>query len=450
MSEDVLLRFLDGGLIDVGGDDAKLEKLRATATDLATSLGAEPSKATAFALVAFDPEAPADDPVVHEALAALKRRWTTYVNTFSGVPISVVRAMLLDALMQASAADDRVGVAFVSSARNALPFMEAGNEQAIWTDVVTEIETRIDARSESEWATPSSITVPRVAFELPQTTAPKAKATQLNRENIKTRMRAAVGPHFNSPQQGNVATGGNPHWPQANAPWVTEFGERMGEALAEVIEASAKQFAVEPPNLSTPFKALLSAVTNYVDTTLQAVTGATTGLQRRTNLLWWKEALFSPSARVSYRDLPLPVAATLMAFDLHQQVPSFSPASVAAFLSEAVGTLPSLDRQKTYPLTEIVTVVQKHPALSILRTAAKALVAPPVGRGPVVSLIAYPDAVGSEIEPEFRRLTGVPADVKITLPQWATWTFRELLAGRAAREADARPNVIEAAEADEA
>ena len=31
MSETVLLRFLESGLINVGGDDAKLEKLRATA-----------------------------------------------------------------------------------------------------------------------------------------------------------------------------------------------------------------------------------------------------------------------------------------------------------------------------------------------------------------------------------------------------------------------------------
>jgi hypothetical protein len=157
VSESVLLRFLSSGLIDVGGDDVKLEKLTAAAADLAAALKKAPSKAAPFALIAFDPRAPVDDPVVREGLQALKDRWATYVNTFSGPPIAVVRAMLLDTLAHAAAEDDRIGVAFVTSARNALPFMEAGDERAIWADVVTQIEERVDARTEAEWTTPSSI-----------------------------------------------------------------------------------------------------------------------------------------------------------------------------------------------------------------------------------------------------------------------------------------------------
>ena len=79
----------------------------------------------------------------------------------------MIRAMLLDALVQAAGDDDKVGVAFVTSARNALPFMEAGNERAIWADVVRDIERRVDARAEAEWAVPSSITVPGMTFEAP-------------------------------------------------------------------------------------------------------------------------------------------------------------------------------------------------------------------------------------------------------------------------------------------
>ena len=56
MSDDVLLRFLSSGLIDVGGDDTKLEKLRGTAGDLAAALKKTPSKTSSFALVAFDPD----------------------------------------------------------------------------------------------------------------------------------------------------------------------------------------------------------------------------------------------------------------------------------------------------------------------------------------------------------------------------------------------------------
>src|SRR3954449_10959781 len=45
VSEDVLLRFLDNGLIDIGRDDAKLERLQLTAGDLAETLKKTPGKA---------------------------------------------------------------------------------------------------------------------------------------------------------------------------------------------------------------------------------------------------------------------------------------------------------------------------------------------------------------------------------------------------------------------
>jgi hypothetical protein len=123
-----------------------------------------------------------------------------------------------------------------------------------------------------------------------------------------------------------------------------------------------------------------------------------------------------------------------MAFDLHQQVPSFSPASVWAFLSETVAALPDMDRQKTYALHEIVAEAQTHRSLSEFRNVATSFADPPAGRGPVVALIAYPGADGSRVESDFRRFTGVSPKVQVTLSNWATWVFRELMAGRAARE----------------
>ncbi len=51
----VLQRFLNNGLIDVGGDDAKLEKLSHAAKDLAGILRKKLSKALNYLLIAFDP-----------------------------------------------------------------------------------------------------------------------------------------------------------------------------------------------------------------------------------------------------------------------------------------------------------------------------------------------------------------------------------------------------------
>jgi hypothetical protein len=303
VSEDVLVRFLSKGLIDVGGDDAKLEKLRSTAGDLAEALKKAPEKAASFSLIAFDPNAPAADPVVKEALEALRKRWATYVNTFAGTPVLVVRAMLLDALARAAASDDRIGVAFVTSARNVLPFMEVGDEKAIWADVVAEIEKRVDGRAEKEWATPESVSVPPFSFKAAKEPAPQVIAGQVNRDDFVTNFQNAAGP---PPQQNPAA------WAQ--------FGTRMTQAVGEMVDAAVAKISISGIDVSKPLNQLATAVTSYVEGTLASFSNATAGLERRTGLLWWKEALYSSSARVSYRDLAPDAAAALMALDLHNQI----------------------------------------------------------------------------------------------------------------------------------
>lgn len=424
-----MLRFLSAGLIDVGGDDAKLEKLRETAADLAAKLKKTPSKALPFALIAFDPEAPAEDPVIGEAMEALQKRWATYVNTFSGRPVLVLRAVLLEALVQAASENDKIGVAFVTTARNTLPFMEAGNEEAIWADVIQDIEQHLDARAEAEWATPETINVPVMTFQPPAAIEVSRPQVSIDKAKLAEKFEAAAGP--NSPKR---ATGGNPHWPQQNQAWVGEFGNWMAAAVAEALSAVVKGFEIKPINLAGPLQALAQAVSTHVDETLKVMSRATAGLQRRTNLIWWKETLYSPSARLSYRAMPASTAAALMAFDLHRQVPTLSPASVAAFLHETVLNLPSLAVDESRPIRDLLTEASSSDQLAPLRQVAAELVPEPIGRGPILGLIGHGAHQSPLDDCEFRRMVGVPPNTALTVPQWATWVFRELQAVRATRE----------------
>jgi hypothetical protein len=426
----MLLRFLTGGLIDVGGDDAKLEKLTATSNDLTAVLKKAPAKAASFALVAFDPETPAVDPVIQGAVEALRKRWPTYVNTFAGTPVAVIRAMLLDALIQAARDDEKVAVAFVTSARNVLPFTEAGGERRIWADVVQELEVQIDTRAEAEWATPSSIILQGLDFPTPPTVDVRASSKRANKDTLLTKVEAASGPQSKS----GTATGGNPYWPNSAQAWVQEFAPRLAEAIGETVDSVAASVSVAPIDFAAPLQQLSTAVSTHVQEALNAFAGATTGLQRRTNLLWWKEALFSPSARLSYRELPASMAVALMAFDLHQQIPIFSPASVTAFLRETASILPSVDDQQERPLRSLLEEARNADSLSKLRESATELFAPPTGRGPLLALIGHPETRPTLDDQTFRDLVGVPAATALTLPSWAVWIFREFQAARATSE----------------
>lgn len=434
MSDSILQGFLNSGLIDVGGDDAKLDKLKQAAADLAGVLKKTPSKALNFSLIAFDPEAPEDDPVVEEGLAALQNRWTTYRNTFSAKPVAVIRGMLLDALVEAAADDDRVGVCFIASARNALPLLEVNNERDIWVGIVEQVERRVDARAEAEWATPDSISVPAMKYQTPTLDPPAVTVGEASKAALQTGMFAAAGPSYNDPQKGGVATNGNPNFPQGQAAWVYEFGTRSGTAIAKAIDAALAKIEVSQPDLTQPFGKLAQAVSGYVDDTLKLVSAATAGLQRRTNLLWWREALFSPAAGKSYRELPTTVAAALMALDLFKTVPLFSPASVSAFLAETVMRLPGAADGEKRAVRDLVAEAQDHEGLAALRDTAAGLAAPPEGRGPLLALIGHPTHAGARNAAEFQRLTGVPADSALDAIAWAGWLFRELQASKAATD----------------
>lgn len=425
MSESILLKFLQNGLIDVAGDDVKFEKITAASGDFAQILGNTPSKAVSAALLAFDQSAPANDPLVSEVLEILKKRWPTYMNTFAGVPIAVVRGILLDALVQAANEDEKVAIGFASAARNVLPFMELGSEREIWRAVVAEIEELVDQKAEIEWATPEAIRVDKLKFTKPAPIAIAAAGAKVKRDWLQGRVTSAAGPNGEDP---------NPYWPNQPQQWVPQFGIKMSAAIADAIDGIAEKSGVKPVDLAPTFEQFANEVATYASNLLSSFSGATTGLQRRTQLLWWKEALFSPSARVSYRSLDDVAAASLMAFDLFQQLPMLSPASVQSFLAEAVRLVQKGDPGETISLQELVSLASSHEDLEHFRNVISSLAPAIEGRGYLISLISHPEKAKELDELRFKSLVGLPAETRVTSSGWAEWIFRELQAARATHE----------------
>ena len=316
--------------------------------------------------------------------------------------------------------------------------MEVGAEQEIWVDIVGEIERKVEARAETEWATPASIIVPEIKFKTPSAVEIRISSKKIAGTRLSQKLQAAAGPHSYDPDQGQTNTDGNPNWPQENPPeWTYEFGTRTAEAVGEAINQAVGNLSVEGVDLPGITDDMVRVMSAHLTTTLQAVSGATAGLQRRTNLLWWKEALFSPSTRMSYRDMSPSDAAALMAFDMHRQIPTFSPASVAAFLRETVIALPTIDQKHKAPIQELVEKTRDAGVLADLRTEAGKLVTAPKGRGSILALIGHPDAVLQIDGRRFRDLVGVKPDTALTLPDWSVWIFRELQAAQAATETSA-------------
>jgi GTPase-associated system helical domain len=427
MEQEFLLKFLEVGAIDLKGDDTKLEKLRFTAKDLSVVLLKTPSKTASFTMVAADPNIAATDPTVEEAMAALRRQWETVANAFSSRPVGILRAILLDAVVHAARSDDAIAVAFVNTARNALAHAETAEEAEIWRQAVSEIETKVDARAEAEWATPEMITVDPLQYTLPAPVTEDYEAPTVDQNELREKIHSAAGPW--GPDDPN------PHSPNNNPnAWSKSFADKMSIAISEALDGMAEELAPTPMDLSGPLSTLAKAVTAHVEKALASFSGATAGLQRRTNLLWWKEALYSPSAHASYLDLPPFEASALMALDLHEQVPTYSPASVSAFLREAIRCLPVEKDDQGNGERDIASLLRDARATSFMqpfRTLAAQYASAPVGRGPLLSLIGYPQDSSLVEVITLRALCGVDASTKMTPSDWGTFLFRELQAARA-------------------
>ncbi len=426
MEQEILMQFLEAGLIDLKGDDDKLGKLRSTAKDLASLLGKTPAKTAIFTTVAADPRVVATDPTIEEAMAALRKQWETVSNAFSGRPVAILRAVLLDALVQASLAHDAIAVAFVSTARNALAYSESSDEASIWRNVLAEIETKVDARAETEWATPEMITVGDLQYTPPVAVATKPRTYAVDVEGLVTKIFPITGPWGPADQR-------NPYHIQ-NDPqnWGKEFANRLAAILATEFGGIVKALAPTPIDISGPLSSLSTVVAEHVQGALTSFSGATAGLQRRTNLLWWKEALYSPSAHASYRDLDPFDAAALMALDLHDLLPIYSPASVSAFLNEAIRSLTDEASQVAeLEADALLRGAREGNALQPLRTVAAQYAPTPVGRGPLLSLIGYPAEHGVLGGAAFRQFSGIDSSAKLSPSDWGTYLFRELQSARA-------------------
>jgi hypothetical protein len=431
-SEEVLLNFLIAGLIDVKGDDDKLVKLQEVSKQLATNLQKNPALALPYTLVALDPDTPPDNSVVTEVLNVLSKNWLTYRNTFQQTPIHVVRAILLEALVRAMPSSDHIALILSICARNLLPHRQLSNEQEIWSSVLFTAELQVDERASKEWTTPSEINIADFDVEGLEPITIKQQAVNIIAKSLTTDVIGTVAKSYTDSIGTHTIEEGNQYTPHSHqGHWAATFGPKMANVIATNINKAVNAASIEDVDLAKPIECIAEALTGYLGTTFSSFTAASAGLERRTNLLWWKEAMYSSSIRTSYRTLDLHSATALMAFDLYNQLPCFSPASVSAFLYEAVLTLNSVDEEQTYPIAELIKSVNDDSKLAPLRSTIAAILPEAGGRGLLVELLAknLGDAqmVGQSL--------GISADLKLTMADWSQWLLGDLMVLRAVEQA---------------
>jgi hypothetical protein len=427
----ILQDLLNVGLVEIGSEDSRFERIQAAASALATRFKAEPRLLVPATLVCLDDDIDEDDPMFVLVEELVIAQWKTLRNTHVNRPRQLLRSVIIDAL--ATTIDSNAMAAGVAWYTAASPLRHRQVRLGKAHEVVERLLKNASHIAEAEAVVRAGLSAPTAREDNIQEATEDKVSLNINStikdDEIIVGVARAAGPQYApKPNLENP----NPHWPQQAPQWVNEFVPRMTAALVNAVNLGTSRLAQSlSENLAGPLSVFekklaigLSELGQLRDETLQSYQAS----RMRLDVLWWSEALYSPSLQVGYRDLPLSVASVAAAVDLVTIVPALAPASVCHILGETV-----------HRLARILNGDGALPIITYLHALADAKTNFGDGlpnsttnevRSPLLGLVGEA-STGSRIPAEVLRLrAGVDGALQLSPAEFATWVFRDLQARR--------------------
>lgn len=393
MSAAILQAFMQVSLIDLEGEDTRLDKLQAASAALAEEFRAKPISKAIPALMAVlrdDDKNPAD--AFDDTARAVGSHWATYQSVFrDGEANTLYRGVALQALVAAIESEPSLGTAIALLMRNLQAAVELGK-------YATPIKLLVEAAEAAFAKVRAGLRVPA---QLLNTKIPSvSKATKVDRAKLLTRIEAAVGPHNRA---GTASENPNPHWPNTGPPWSFDFSDRLMPIIADHIDiAIAEAAKFDEKNQQG------------IANSIAALSTINPAIQRSTQLLWWRQSLYSESADKSYRLLGAAEAVIHSVADLSSHLPDAYERAVDSFLSEAVLAL---------------GLGNDEYDISVLQGAAAQ------ARTALDDCLAFQSPVGLAMTSILQNGDVSPiCSPTLTYQGWAVWLLRELMAVQAVQE----------------
>jgi hypothetical protein len=410
MHSEILQRFLEQGLLDLGEGTDKFGYLMAAAEDLATNFRENRQSLIRGSLILLGGELDDKEPTLELCKVAITKHWQTYRSRFPSNTTQLFRATLLQALAQITEQESDCSAAAIIfySTNGLLPYLATEREDSIFREFLLTLGKKVEAEATRTWASPRALPVPNIKYA--DTALP---ALGLDTKALKEALKNATGPAGGA--------GANPNWPSSNsADWLEHFGQGSANAIAVAVGGVLKDLV---PRIVAQGRSDNGIALEGLKDILVGVTSN----NLRADMLYWKEALFSSNRKLSYRTISPDGTLYWAARELHALVPQFHPQSAEFFLRETVRTaLGDAEAQKELTLEQFCKGLAKD-SESIGFTHKIA---------PEQRLTLLEAAEGSatkdlNVKPASLR-TGVPPAAKIPREEIAVWLFRDLQAWRLA------------------
>lgn len=422
MPATILQDFLDNRFIKTDDTD-NIKNLKAASTEIEKQLRKKKPMVIAYALVAFDPTVAHDDPIVEDVQKVIIKKWPAFKNSVvntKDTPVSYVQAVILQALGSLSKDQSFAGIIWYST-NNILSYYKLANQQSVLSKFLLPIGHSVEVEAQLNWGISQNNEIE--SFSPEDFSLPSVLASKVNELELKGHLLAA------SAQQS--AGGENPQWASNNAAtWPTFFSERASSGIAteinKALSSQSKSLSSLPIAIKQSLDEYFSALTPYLEGVSSNIRQSSQSLNLRSNIMWWKQALYSKKLNTSYRTLSPVIIAVTMAIDLAESVPAISPASVGFLLQEALRDVAKEEVDVEITISTLIELLIKNAEQT---------------KGLFTLLDDYRDktrksfascilqVIDGDMEPsEVSNFTNIDLDAKISLGKLSVWLFHDLQA----------------------
>ena len=423
MSDSILQGFLDNQFIKTD-ETSHIESLKKASSAVQRMLEQKKNrvKIIPYTLVVLDPTISDDDSIVIEVEGIIIKQWPAFRNSVvktKDKPISYIQAVVLEALNKLSK-DESIAAIIWHTGCNVISRYKLAGQEEVLTNFLLKIGRKVEAAARDSWGIVENAQIDSTTpFEL---TVPKIGQGKVGKEALKGHLMAAAA------QQG--AGGENPQWPSQNAAnWPTFFSERAAQGLSEEINAA---FLSQSKSLTSISRSIQESIDTYfsnlkphLEQVSSSILQSSQALYKRSDLVWWKQALYSSKLDVGYRKLDPLILAMVMAVDLADSVSPIYPKSVDYFLEETLRDVLGNEVEKDIELTELIEKLKK--CSDTEKLLLEKLQDESENRKPLGVCISRM-LKGEMTTDEVFKCTGIEKSEKISLAELTVWLFHDLQA----------------------
>jgi len=341
-------------------DDANFEKIKKVSIELAKRISKDKPKILAYSLVAFDPEIHADNNFILEVKNLIIDIWPTFSSNSKDTKLTIIRAIILESLEKVSEEISSACIIWYA-VRNSFKNFNLGREKDILSTFVKQLGNRIEAEVSDSWSFS-----PDLEIDISKVTSTLIQPNE----------------------------------------------------LAQWIEKSLPTGTRNRPDLIT--KTLIGHLSELKLNQIQFLKVLSL-MQMRTQLLWWKEAGYSPLLRGSYKVVNNGQLQLILALDYSNFIPEMYPMSVDYFLLEAHKYFSKVEDKKTKILDFLKMIEQCSSEL-------KKNISEFISDNDRISFANFIQGLvyGKYEAKQFKKLVGVADTTELYLEEFALWLFHDL------------------------